>query len=227
MLKTHIHNIVTALRNNCESGQYDQLVSSDKGTDNQGHSFEDKVLELFTNEFGLQRMNGLTLKEKQKLVGDYGTTKSILYQGKCSKGKKVLLVRSSKKVDFVLYYEGKYLPIELKSANGDYPKFNAGLNQGEQVRKEVIIFHARKSRYITVVSGEELLPKAATDAFEEARRRIRVAQQQAERDLAIPLSGFKLEYPQRQELTQSKRSLFAKNPQVLARGVAFMCKAFE
>ena len=40
------------------------------------------------------------------------------------------------------------------------------------------------------------------------------------------LDGFKLEYPQRQELT-SKALLFKQNHNVFTQGVEYMCERFE
>lgn len=226
MLHDHLTNIISRIVTECQNGEYDSLASSDKGADNQGHSFEDKVVAAFCDEFGLSQTN-YTNKQKRDLYGDIGTPGAIVYDGgHCSDCNPVALVRLPKGVDLTLIYEGKRLPIELKSSNSDAPKFNAGLNDGDRVRDEVILFHSRKSRYIALVRGDELLPRQASEAFDEIERRIRAVMATASVEFADAIEGFKLEYPRRQELT-TKQELFKPNPEIFARALDFMCERFE
>lgn len=214
-----VNILVTA----CKRGDYDCLASSDKGSDNQGHSFEDKVVDAFTAVFALHELQ-LTANEKRN---NYNTTPgATVYAGFAKDGEVVTLIRLPKGVDLTLYYKGNELPIELKSANADCPKFNAGLNDGDRVRDEVIIFHSRKSHYIQIVAGFELLPEEASEAFDAIERRIRLLMRQAQLEFKDAIDGFKLEYPRRQELT-SKALLFKPNPTIFAQGVEYMCERFE
>jgi len=226
VLTDHLKNIINRIVHECNEGEYDKLASSDKGTDNQGHSFEDKVVAAICDEFGLSETT-YTPKTKRELFGDIGTSSAIIYDGgHCSDCNPVWLVRLPKGVDLTLIYEGKHLPIELKSSNSDAPKFNAGLNDGDRVRDEVILFHSRKSRYIALVRGDELLPKEASDAFDEIERRIRVVMAESSEEFADVIEGFKLEYPRRQEL-KGKQELFKPNPEIFARALDFMCQRFK
>lgn len=215
--------VVNILVTSCERGDYNSLASSDKGSDNQGHSFEDKVVEAFTTVFAFTELE-LTAREKRL---QYNTTaKATIHTSFDDEGIPITLIRLPKGVDLTFIYKDIHLPIELKSANADCPKFNAGLNDGDRVRDEVIIFHSRKSQYIQIVAGNDLLPKQASDAFDEIEKRIRQVMADASIEFATQIDGFKLEYPQRQELT-SKAELFKPNHTIFSSGVDYMCKRFE
>ena len=70
--------MVSILTLQCAAGEYDCLASSDKGSDNQGHSFEDKVVDAFTTVFSLKEIDCTAQQKRER----YNTTpKAIIYAG--------------------------------------------------------------------------------------------------------------------------------------------------
>ncbi len=117
--------------------------------------------------------------------------------------------------------------IELKTSvkGGHAPKMNAGLNDSDRVRKEIIIYYVIGSTHISFIRGLDLLPTALVAKRAEYLRKAQALQD--EYNTYFKPYGYVEQDARRLEFTTNSNSLFLPSVTAFNNTVDYVVSLFQ
>lgn len=214
--------VLEQLELNRQQGVLQNLVADTKNEENTGSTFEEHFLQLLIKFYKLTELKNLTPTEKKR-IDSRATPKAHIYQGE---GGVVVLHFPKSSPDFLIIYpDGRYLGVELKSSFGDAtePTFNAGLNDGEKVRSIFYLYYKHSTNELILRHGEQFFPKSASDALDAINEQVEALLTTLTAEYKEQLGIYSPWYPRRTKY-QSNSGLWDFCPKLHAEALDLLSK---